>query len=306
MVDQDGDHFANELINFVHAGEHVTAHGSSSVLVLGNRSSRHHALGFLRGQQEDFADRLLMDALTYAAAVRQAPLALQFATAYDPLPDFHSGYKLFSRAVAKRVFLCTPQLAGCDEEAYYRHACEAVMTVEALLAGATLATVNRTALDEQPISAFANFDRRRLAADMMIWPCKRLGVPAVFVGQWLDNHLAALLLRTLAPQGRDELLAIRDLVRRAFDLPPATPNAIMPAVVCVERCRSAFQAESNSSLCSRILTIAAAISSISCGSAKSRFWFSQMASRQASSVAGQGVMRLKRLSSGGCRYSGRL
>ena len=58
-----------------------------------------------------------------------------------------------------------------------------------------------------------------LAADMIIWPCKRLNVPGPFVAQWLTNHLPRLLLGTLVPQGRAELLAIRDHVLRAFDQP---------------------------------------------------------------------------------------
>lgn len=219
-VDQDGDHFANELLNFVRCAEHVTAAlPTDQVIVLGNRLSRHRPLGFLRGEQEELADRILLDALQYAAVVNQQPLPLQFATTIDDVPDFHSGYKFFSRHTAEAVFQTEPNLAGCDETAYYRHACEAVMTVEAMQSGALLAVVNRRTYDEQPLSLFARLDRSVLAANMIIWPCKRLGVPSHFVAQWLTNHLPRLLLGTLAPQGRDELLAIRDYVLKAFDLP---------------------------------------------------------------------------------------
>ena len=188
-------------------------------MVLGNRLSRHRPLGFLRGEQEELADRILLDALHYAAVINSQPLPLQFATTVDDVPDFHSGYKFFSRGTAEAVFLREPDLAGCDDHAYYRHACEAVMTVEALQSGAILATVNRRTYDEQPISVFARLDRSVLAADMIIWPCKRLRIPGHFVAQWLTNHLPKLLLGSLAPQGRTELLAIRDHVFRAFDLP---------------------------------------------------------------------------------------
>lgn len=218
-VDNDGDHFANEMLNFVRAAEHVTnSTGNKRVIVLGNRISLHHPLGFLRAEQEELADRLLLDALHYHAAVYGRPLALQFATTIDEVPDFHSGYKLFSRPSAEAVFLSEPNLADCDEATYFRHAVEAVMIVEALEAGATLATVNRSTFDEQPISSFARMDRSQLSANLIIWPCKRLNIPAPFVAQWLANHLPKLLLGTLVPQGRDELLAIRNLVLQAFDL----------------------------------------------------------------------------------------
>ena len=79
--------------------------------------------------------------------------------------------------------------------------------------------VSRRTYDEQPVSVFARLDRSQLAADMIIWPCKRLNVPGHFVAQWMTNHLPRLLLGTLVPQGRDELLAIRERVLMAFDQP---------------------------------------------------------------------------------------
>jgi hypothetical protein len=224
MIDQDGDHFANELLTLVRCAEHVrTTAMTDKVLVLGGRLSRHRPLGFLRGEQEELANRLLLDALVYHAAVNDKPLRWQFANGIDEAPDFHSGYKLFTRPTAEAVFLGEPHRAGCLDAVYYRHAVEAVMTVEAILADAVFATVSRRTYDEQPISIFASLNRAQLAADMIIWPCKRLGIPGHFVEQWLINHLHRLLLGTFVPQGRGELLAIRDLVLHAFDRPlPAT------------------------------------------------------------------------------------
>jgi hypothetical protein len=191
-------------------------------MVLGNRASIHRPLGFLRAEQEILSNLMLMDALAYAAAASNQPLHLEYLTTTDPLPDFHSGYKLFSRASAEAVFAQEPPLMGMSEAAAYRHGCEAVMTVEAHLSGALLAAVKRRTYDEQPISLFANYNRARLAADMILWPCKRLGVPGHFVSQWLANHLPSLLLSTLAPQGPHEILAIRDLVLQGYDLDPAS------------------------------------------------------------------------------------
>ena len=70
------------------------------VLVLGRRSSKQRPLGFLRGELEELADRVLLDALAYDAAVSGVPLRLECATAVEEYPDFHSGYKLFSRRTA--------------------------------------------------------------------------------------------------------------------------------------------------------------------------------------------------------------
>lgn len=224
-VDQDGDHFANDLLNFVRCAEHVKAMlDTDRILVLGERASRHRPLGFLRGEQETLADAILLDALQYYAAVNGRPLNLTFAATGLQPPDFHAGYKMFSRRAADDTFASSPELAGLSEEAYYRHACEAVMVVESLVRGATLATLNRRTFDEQPVSVFASFNLTQLTANLILWPCMRLGIPGRFVSQWLTNHLPELLLGTLQPEGRDELLAIQELVLDAYGVPAEERN----------------------------------------------------------------------------------
>jgi hypothetical protein len=218
IVDQDGDHFANELPNLIRVARHVAAHtGNDRCLVLGRRVSRHRPMGFLRGELEELADRILLDALLYRSAIDGQPLRLEYVYALDEFPDFHSGYKLFSRSIAGQVFLGEPQMAGVSEACYYRHACEAVMVVEALEHGAYLGVVNRSTLNEQPISTFGLFNLSQLVADKIIWPCKRLGVPLLFVRQWMANHIPRLLLHTLAPDGKAELERIRRIVIAAWD-----------------------------------------------------------------------------------------
>lgn len=234
IVDQDGDHFANELLNLVRAAQHIASHGGSrEVMVLGRRISRHRPMGFLRGELEELADRVLLDALLYDAAVTGRPLRLEHALALDEYPDFHSGYKLFSRATAEEVFLGQPNLAGVSDTCYYRHACEAVMSVEALANGAYLGVVSRSTFNEQPISTFGLYNRVQLVADKIIWPCKRLNIPLPFVRQWLANHIPRLLLSTLAPRGREELEEIRKTVIAAFtDEPdPGTDRPLEPLFV---------------------------------------------------------------------------
>ena len=215
-VDADGDHFANEAVNLVRGARWVQSRSGAEVVVLGQRRSRHHPMGLLRGELEELADRVLLDALAYEAVGRGVPLALEWATTLAEFPDFHSGFKLFSRGAVPPTFMGQPQLCSVDADAYFRHGVEAVMAVEAQLAGVRLVLVNRSTYNEQPISTFGLFNRARMVADKIIWPCKRLEVPGPFVDQWVRNHIPRLLLGTLAPQGQEELEQIHRLVLKAF------------------------------------------------------------------------------------------
>lgn len=220
LVDQDGDHFPNELPNFIRAVRHVSsAVKHDRLLVLGRRSSRHHPMGYLRGELEELADRMLIDCLQYRAALDGLPLNLQYALLFDEFPDFHSGYKLLTRPLVTALLDRPVCCEGLSEEAVYRHAVEAVLCVEAVLAGGVIVSVARSTFNEQPITAFGQLNRCRLVADKIIWPAKRLRVPGVFIGQWMENHMARLQLTTLVPSGKEELIQIRNLVREAFDLP---------------------------------------------------------------------------------------
>ncbi len=219
-LDADGDHFPNELVNLLRAANHIQrSRGIEKLLVLGRRISRHHPMGYLRGELEELADRVLLDALAYDASLRGHPLRFEYATSLEEFPDFHSGYKVFSRSVVRDVFLEEPILCGVSQNAYYKHGVEAVMTVEAIKSGAYLVGVNRSTLNEQPLSVFGLLNRIRVTADKILWPCRRLEVPSHFVVQWLRNHMARLQLGTLAPQGKDELRQIRQLVLKELGAP---------------------------------------------------------------------------------------
>ncbi len=111
-IDQDGDHFGNELLSFVRAGLQVQVETHNpAVLVLGNRRSRHRPLGFLRAEQEELCNLMLLDALTYHAAIHDRPMALEYLTPHTALPDFHSGYKVLSRAARSSGFWARPPAA---------------------------------------------------------------------------------------------------------------------------------------------------------------------------------------------------
>jgi len=228
IIDQDGDHFAHELLNFLWAADHIAHHKQTDrILVLGRRITRHRSMGFLRGELEELCDRMLLDALQYRAVVAQRPLALESTVLFDEFPDFHSGYKLFSTPTANAVFLEAPQQAGMSKRCYSQHACEAVMVVEAIERGAYLGVVNRTTFNEQPISTFGKFNQVQLAADMILWPCKRLDIPIPFVEQWLTNHLSRLMLHTIAPEGRNTLEQVRSTVLATlYGIPEYRPTPL--------------------------------------------------------------------------------
>lgn len=217
IIDQDGDHFPHEMPNFVSAAVHIEEVAGQPAFILGRRVSRHKPMGFPRGELEEFADRVLVDTLSYHAAVTGKPLRMECANVFDEFPDFHSGYKLFSRDIASKIFADPFHKAGVSDICFYRHACEAVMSVEALLAGAYLGVVNRSTVYEQPITTFGLMNRINLVADKIIWPCKRLNIPSEFVKQWMHNHIPRLQLMTLTPDGTNELKAIRDTVMKEFD-----------------------------------------------------------------------------------------
>jgi hypothetical protein len=188
-------------------------------------------MGFLRGELEGLADHVLLDALRYRAAVSGQPLGLEYVYAHDPCPDFHSGYKLFDRGTARAVFLGPVRKAGVSDTCYYRHACEAVMGVEALAHGAYLGVVRRTTINAQPVSTFNRYDVSELTADMVVWPCRRLGVPLAFVEQWIANHAQQLQLYTLLPQGVARVRRIRQLVRAAYGAGEGETRVLGPAFV---------------------------------------------------------------------------
>ena len=218
VVDQDGDHFANELPNFVRAAEHIHSQtGSDRIVVNGARTSRHRPMGFLRGELEEFADRILLEMLRYRAAVKRSPLDLRFAGATEEFPDFHSGYKLYSRHTAENVFGKDPDCCGCDRDACYRHGCEAVGVVEALESGAIFAQVMRSTFNAQPVSTFASLNIIHLVSDKIIWPAQRLEIPSAFVRQWMLNCMPRLNLLTLAPQGSEVLGKIFQRVMEILD-----------------------------------------------------------------------------------------
>ena len=97
-LDADGDHFPHELANGIRSAQYARRKDPDlEVLALGRRISRHRPMGLMRGEMEELADRILLDALAYSATVRGCPLRLEYATVLEEFPDFHSGFKMLTR-----------------------------------------------------------------------------------------------------------------------------------------------------------------------------------------------------------------
>jgi hypothetical protein len=207
--DSDGDHIASDMPQLVRAADWLARlRGDTRVLVLGARRSRHHPMGWLRGELETLLDQITLDALAFHLA--QAGRALDTSHLLgDQTPDLSSGYKVYGRQAALGLFATHhPQLASLSEEAYWHYGPETVPVVESVLAGVALAEVRRPTWDGQPTSSFGEFRLVSLYGDLLAWVFARLHTPLDVAAQLYDNRAPGRLLRTMA-EGSEMLAALR-------------------------------------------------------------------------------------------------
>jgi hypothetical protein len=213
--DADADHFINDLPNLARAAVHIAqATDNERVLIIGRRGSLHRPMGWLRGELELLQDRALLDALRYHLAQQDRVLDLRFCAGPNIVPDFNSGYKLYTRAVAGRIFAdpgAEMRCLGPDE--FWRCGAETISIVHGVLSGATLGEVRRMTFDGQPTSSFSSEAEARLRwySGVIAWIFCRLDVPIESARQILDNRVAASRMVTLGPVA-EELWAVRDAV----------------------------------------------------------------------------------------------
>ncbi|MHB1293761.1 MAG: glycosyltransferase family protein [Anaerolineae bacterium] len=236
MRDGDGDHAAADMPALLRAAQRATDYAGPEVLVIGARSSRHRPMGWARGELEWLLDRVTLDALAFHLARAGRALDLSQCLARDGVPDLSSGYKVYSRALAERLFVDqSPQYATLAESDYWHYGPETVAVVEALLAGALLAEVPRPTWNGQPTSSFGDMAHTALYGELLAWVYCRLDIPLAAAARLFDNAAPSLLLQTTA-EGHESLAAVRQraLERlRAFrhsdePIPPAAPA---PAVI---------------------------------------------------------------------------
>lgn len=224
--DCDGDHALADLPALVRAAvELAEAHGNTDVLIAGARSSRHHPMGWLRGELEALLDGITLDALAYYLAREGRALDLTHAGGATGVPDISSGYKVYGRQAAERLFGDEPaRLASLSERDYWRYGPETVPFVEAIVAGAAFGLAPRLTFDGQPTSSFGDLSVVGLYGELLAWVATRLGIPLPAAAQMFDNRACTLLLRTTA-EGAETLGLVRRhaLERAAAHLGVPTP-----------------------------------------------------------------------------------
>lgn len=211
--DADADHFINDLPNLARAAVHIAREtGNPRVLIIGRRGSLHRPMGWLRGELELLQDWVLLDALRFYLARRGEVLDLRFCAGPGTVPDFNSGYKLYTRAAAEHIFADPGAEMRClASNEFWRYGAETVSVVHGVLNGAILGEVQRVTFDGQPTSTFgAGAEARwRWYSGIIAWIFCRLDVPMETAQRILDNYVSTSLMRTFGPAG-EELLTVRN------------------------------------------------------------------------------------------------
>lgn len=225
--DGDGDHALSDLPHLVRAAARLAeAYGHSNLIVAGARGSRHRPMGWARGELETLLDRVTLDALAYRLAREGRALNLAHCSG-EGVPDLSTGYKVYGRDVARRLFVeSEPNLAGLSSEDYWHYGPETVTIVEAILEGAEFAEVRRLTWDGQPTSSFNEFRHVRLYGELLAWVFARLEIPAEVAARLFDNAARPLLLGTMAA-GAETLAELRaGVLGRDAGAAPQPPPAL--------------------------------------------------------------------------------
>lgn len=220
--DDDGDHFVNDVPHLCRLGYQIIAEQDTDlVLVNGGRRDLHRPLGFVRGQYEVLVNDIVWHALQFALARQGRVLNEQYLPLSYPVPDFQSGFKLYSRAAAEKLVTASENV----EPGMLRWGCEVLAVVETLLAGGVMGEINRITLDAQPLSTYGGEESRlRIYGTLLRWALQRLGLGAQEAQQLIDNALARLLLRRQA-EWREELLTLRRQV--VSEISKDTPSDLL-------------------------------------------------------------------------------
>jgi len=233
--DGDGDHDIAEVPSLTRAAMHLAqTYGHTRVVVIGSRRSRHHPMGMLRGELEAMLDQVTLDALAYRMAQQGRALDLCHCTSHSIAPDLSSGFKIYGREIAQKLFVDHEhQLACLSPTDYWHYGPETVAMVEALLMGAVIGEKLRLTWNGQPTTSFGEFNQIALYGELLAWVYARLNVPIDVAAQFYDNRVAPLMLHT-APRGSETIASLRQYaLNRVADWyganhDYAAPKALLP------------------------------------------------------------------------------
>jgi hypothetical protein len=212
--DGDGDHGVAEMPALVRAASLLhESYAHSRIIVLGARRSRHHPMGWIRGELETLLDQVTLDALAFALAHQGRALNLAHCHT-EHVPDLSSGYKVYGRSMAEALFVeSEPRLLGLSAHDYWHFGPETMPVVEAVLSGGLLAELQRLTWDGQPATSFGEFPHVTLYGELLAWVYARLEIPLAVAAQFYDNHVPHLALRTMS-QGAETLGLLREYALR--------------------------------------------------------------------------------------------
>ncbi len=208
--DGDGDHDMSEVPSLVRTATYLAeAHEASHVIAIGSRRSRHHPMGWVRGELETLLDSVTLDALAYHLARSGRVMNLSNCQIGDTVPDLSSGFKVYGKGIAKKLFVeQEPQMVCLSPEDYWHYGPETVTIVEAVLQEAVIGEKLRLTWDGQPATSFGEFEHVSLYGELLAWVYTRLDIPLQAAAQFYDNHVSHALLRT-TEEGRNLLDAVR-------------------------------------------------------------------------------------------------
>ncbi|MCZ6677716.1 MAG: hypothetical protein O7E52_10745, partial [Candidatus Poribacteria bacterium] len=157
----------------------------------------------------------------YALAREAKVINMQYFAEHGLIPDFHSGFKLYTRESAQialegflKVQQAMPQLD------MMRYGSEAVPIVEIVANGGTVGQVNRITLETQPVVTSVRAKRLETYANKLIWTLTRLSIPYASAKQLLDNAIP----RTLLYKDGNALAELMGLRREVFQKLGGTGN----------------------------------------------------------------------------------
>ncbi|MGC9360231.1 MAG: glycosyltransferase [Anaerolineae bacterium] len=217
--DGDGDHLPAHIPALVAAAESLERfYGHTRLIVIGSRGSRHHPMGWVRGELETLLDQVTLDAVIWTLARQGRTPDLQHCRGADP-PDLSSGYKLYGRAEAERLATDDPIFSTLSESDYWHYGPETCTIVEAFLRDTIVAQVPRLTWEQQPTTAFGEFHHTELYGELLLWVYTRLEIPVGVAARMYDHRTSPLHLRT-TPEGRKALdgLRVRVMERLASHL----------------------------------------------------------------------------------------